>query len=114
MKEKNTMKKENNKHNISLTLLKSIKYINKNHYDLVNKITKMKNDNNKTYYLINYDSVTPSYLTKQTIRPFNKTKNFKSSEKPRMRISSIYNQSMYRTIDMQKYINAICKEKKVA
>ena len=105
-------KKETNKHNISLSLLKSIKYIDKNDYDLVNKVTKMKNDSNKTYYYINYDSVKPSYLMKSTIKPFNRTKNFISSQKPKMKISSIYNQSMYRTTDIQKYIDLLNKEEK--
>ena len=110
----NTMlnKKEKNKHNISLSLLKSIKYIDKNDYDLVNKVTKMKNDSNKTYYYINYDSVKPSYLMKSTIKPFNRTKKYVTSQKPVMKISSIYNQSMYRTIDIQKYIDIINKEEK--
>ena len=105
-------KKETNKHNISLSLLKSIKYIDKNDYDLVNKVTKMKNDSNKTYYYINYDSVKPSYLMKSTIKPFNRTKKYVTSQKPVMKISSIYNQSMYRTTDMQKYIDLINKEEK--
>ena len=104
--------KEKNKYNISLSLLKSIKYIDKNDYDLVNKVTKMKNDSNKTYYYINYDSVKPSYLMKSTIKPFNRTKKYVTSQKPVMKISSIYNQSMYRTIDIQKYINIINKEEK--
>jgi hypothetical protein len=105
-------KKETNKHNISLSLLKSIKYIDKNDYDLVNKVTKMKNDSNKTYYYINYDSVKPSYLMKSTIKPFNRTKKYVTSQKPVMKISSIYNQSMYRTTDIQKYIDLLNKEEK--
>lgn len=103
---------EYNKHNISISLLKSIKYIDKNHYELINKVTLMKNKNS-TYYAICYDSVTPEFVLKQTIKPFNKKmRSFFVSDKPRLKISSIYNQSIYRTKTIDDYISQYRKDEK--
>jgi len=104
--------KEYNQHKISMSLLKSIKYIDKKHYELVNSITLVK-DKNSTYYSIRYDSVTPEFFLKQTIKPFSKKmRQFFVSEKPRLKISSIYNQSIFRTKTIDDYISKYRKDEK--
>ncbi len=110
-KGQNTMKKEVNKHNISLTLLKKLNVAKKD-YD---KVTEIKYNSDLKIQMPVYEYKKPSYTYKNTIRTFKRSKSFKQSFAPTdAKISSIYSsyQNSFRTNDVDKHISKYSKEDK--
>lgn len=107
----NMIKKEHNKHNIEITLLRKLNVAKKDY----NKVTSIKYDNNLNIQIPVYSYVQPSYTYKHTIKPFTKRKGFKQSFAPTdAKISSIYKnyQNNYRTKTVDRFISKFSKEDK--
>jgi len=107
----NMIKKEHNKHNIEIALLRKLNVAKKDY----NKVTSIKYDNNLKIQIPVYTYVQPSYTYKHTIKPFTKRKGFKQSFAPTdAKISSIYKnfQNNYRTKSVDRFISNFSKEDK--
>jgi len=105
------MKKEVNKHNILLTVLKKL-YVAKKDYD---KVTEIKYNSDLKIQMPVYEYKKPSYTYKNTIRTFTRNKSFKQSFAPTdAKISSIYSlyQNAFRTSDVDKHISKYSTEDK--
>lgn len=105
------IKKELNKYNIEITLLKKL-FVAKKDF---NKVTAIKYDNNLKVQIPVYEYKQPSYTYKHTIKPFAKMKTFRESFPPTdAKISSIYKnyQNNYRTKTVDRFISKFSKEDK--
>jgi hypothetical protein len=108
-KGKNTMKNtENNKYNISKKLLESL-YVSKKDFD---KVYTIKYENNLRIPV--YKEVNKKYTFKHTLTPFTTKKQFFSSNgfSSDSRNSSIYNNDLYRTKNIEKFISKVSQEDK--
>ena len=100
-------KEEKNKHGVLISDLQNCRVAKKNY----NKVYAIKYENNMR--IAQYTYAQPQYTFKQTIRPFTKNKSYMTSSTPReFKISSVYNQDLYRTKDTINYISAYKKEDK--
>lgn len=99
---------EKNKHGILIRDLQKCRVAVKDY----NKVYAIKYDNN--LMIAQYNYVQPTYVFKQTIRPFTKNKSYMTSSSPReFKISSVYKQDIYRTKDINRYISTYRKEDKL-
>ena len=106
------IKKEHNKHNVEIALLRKLNVAKKDY----NKVTSIKYDNNLNIQIPVYEYKKPSYTFKHTIKPFAKMKTFRESFPPPKdaKISSIYKnyQNNYRTKSVERFISKFSKEDK--
>ena len=100
-----------NKHNIEISMLKSLK-VNKKDYD---KVHAIKFDNKLNINVAMYKSVITKNTFKHTIKSFATRKQYKSSSYPNLKMSSIYSeyQSNYRTTDVDRFISEFRHEDKL-
>ena len=100
-----------NKHNIEISMLKSLK-VNKKDYD---KVYSIKFDNKLNINVAMYKSVITKNTFKHTIKPFTRRKQYKSYSCPNLKMSSVYSeyQSNYRTTDIDRFISEFKHEDKL-